>query len=74
MSLAVGGLGLWAGGRVGLRVGQDVRKSFVRSLPPAELPERWDAASYVYGAATILATLVATFTPSMIPVWLMLLR
>lgn len=67
LAVALGGLTLSAGGRLGIRLGRDFRAGFLRSLPPADLPRRWDDAFYVYCAVAVLATLVATFTPGMIP-------
>jgi hypothetical protein len=66
-AVALGAASLWAGGRVGMRLGRDLVRVTTQALPPETVPSRWSEALFGYVALTLFTALLITFAPSVIP-------
>ncbi|MFT3775288.1 MAG: hypothetical protein QM820_58820 [Minicystis sp.] len=66
-AVALGSICIWAGARLGRRIGNHLGPTLVKAMPRAEVPEQWDQALLFYAGVTALLQLVIVFFPNIIP-------
>ena len=72
IAVALGSLGVWGGARAGYLLGPGIARFATKGLPPEVTGRGWDQAFYIYAAATVLMSLLITFSLSVVPVQIQL--
>lgn len=67
-AVAVGGICMWAGARLGHRLGRDLRPWAVRVMPPNDVPENWEKAVTIYTLVCTAFALLTAYASNVIPV------
>ncbi|APR82155.1 Hypothetical protein A7982_07504 [Minicystis rosea] len=66
-AVALGAMCLWLGARLGRKLGPRAGALLEQAMPRRELPEQWDRAFYIYGAATMAFSVMMLFWPNALP-------
>jgi hypothetical protein len=68
VAVAVGGICMWGGARLGYRLGRDLRPWAERVMPPNDVPENWERAVTIYTGVCIVFALLTAYASNVIPV------
>jgi hypothetical protein len=66
-AVAIGAACVWLAGRLGRHVGRDLQGWATKVMPPAEVPEQWDTALFLYSGACAVMMMATTLLPGIVP-------